>query len=49
MFAGFGTLPQSVGAQAGEEEGGSRLERWHPEAFIDPEKPALQLELDSIA
>ena len=41
-----------------EEEGGSRLERWHPEAFVDPTKPAssseaatevpaLQLELDS--
>ena len=29
----------------------SRLERWHPEAFVDPTKPAsdpaLQLELDS--
>lgn len=36
---------------SGGEEGGSRLERWHPEAFVDPAKPAskptLELELDS--
>ena len=39
-------------AQAGEEDS-SRLERWHPEAFVDPSKPAsepaLKLEVDSTA
>ena len=55
---GLVASPLSVSAQAGEEEVGSRLERWHPEAFVDPaskpapsepasEGPALQLELDS--
>ena len=42
--------PLGVSAQT-EKEVGSRLERWHPEAFVDPTKPApepsLQLELDS--
>jgi len=58
VCAVVGTSPLSVSAQAGEEEVGSRLERWHPEAFVDPaskptpsepasEGPALQLELDS--
>jgi hypothetical protein len=57
VLAGLVALPLSASAQAGEEEGGSRLERWHPEAFVDPaskptpsepppDEPALQLKLD---
>jgi hypothetical protein len=47
--------PLGAGAQA-VEEGGLRLERWHPEAFVDPaepvaspqpQDPALRLEVDS--
>ncbi|MBW2378166.1 MAG: hypothetical protein JRG70_01220 [Deltaproteobacteria bacterium] len=50
LLAALVVSPPSVSAQAGEE-GGSALERWHPEAFVDPTKsevasePALQLEL----
>ena len=48
VLAGLVALPQSASAQT-EEEGSSRLERWHPEAFVDPSKPdpSLELELDS--
>ena len=53
VLAGLVALPLSVSAQAGEGEGGSRLERWHPEAFVDPSQPAsepaLKLEVDSTA
>ena len=45
VLAGLVASPLSASAQAGEEEGGSRLERWHPEAFVDPAEPALRLEL----
>ena len=54
VVAGLVALPLSATAQVGEEEG-SRLERWQPEAFEDPDKPApepapeepaLQLKLD---
>ena len=38
-------------SEPADEEGRSRLERWHPEAFVDPAKPApeptLQLGVDS--
>ena len=41
----------AASAEPAREEGASRLERWHPEAFADPakpaSKPALQLGLDS--
>ena len=44
--------PLNVSAQT-ENESPSRLERWHPEAFKDPSKPAsepaLRLEVDSTA
>ena len=43
-------LASPLGASAQtEKEGSSRLERWHPEAFVDPSKPepSLELELDS--
>ena len=48
----LGLLASPLGASAQtEKEVGSRLERWHPGAFVDPTKPApepsLQLELDS--
>ena len=36
VLAGLVALPLSVSAQAGEGEGGSRLERWHPEALRGP-------------
>ena len=46
----LGVSPLSASAQT-DKEGGSRIERWHPEAYVDPTKPApepsLQLELDS--
>ena len=38
----FVFAPVGVSAQAGEDEGGSRLERWHPGAFVDPSKPASE-------
>ncbi len=44
VLTGLLASPTSASAQAGDE-GGSRLERWHPEAFVDPTAPALQLEL----
>lgn len=44
VLTGLLASPTSASAQAGDE-GGSRLERWHPEAFVDPTEPALQLEL----
>ena len=44
LLAGLLALPLGASAQADAEQGASRLERWHPEAFVDPEKPVLQLE-----
>ena len=45
LLAGLLALPLGASAQADAEQGASRLERWHPEAFVDPEKPVLQLDL----
>lgn len=47
LLAGLLALPLGASAQAEAEQGASRLERWHPEAFVDPEKPVLQLDLHS--
>jgi hypothetical protein len=47
LLAGLLALPLVASAETGEEESTSAVERWHPEAFADPDKPALQLELDS--
>ena len=45
LLAGLLALPLGASAQANAEQGASRLERWHPGAFVDPEKPVLQLDL----
>ena len=48
-LAGLVASPLSASAQAGEEEGSSRLERWHPEAFADPAAPATERAVDGPA
>lgn len=40
LLAAFLFAPLTVSAQV--EEDVSRLERWHPEAFVDPAKPASE-------
>lgn len=47
LIAGLLALPLGASAQAEAEQGVSRLERWHPEAFVDPENRVLRLDLHS--
>ena len=49
VLAGLVASPPGASAQAGEEEGNSRLERWHPEAFVDPAAPATERAADGPA
>ena len=49
MLAGLVASPLGASAQAGEEEGSSRLERWRPEAFVEPAAPATERAADGPA
>jgi len=49
VLGGLVASPLSASAQAGEENSSSRLERWHPEAFVDPAAPTTERAADGPA
>jgi len=49
LLAGLLASPLVASAERGKDDGTSILERWYPEAFVNPNKPAVQLKLDSTA